>query len=423
MHDVINCVPSQNDNLPTPPLPRKWERDGVRVNNNDSHMNLHEYQAKALLAEYGIPVPPGRPAFSVDEALEAADELGGDTWVVKAQIHAGGRGKAGGVKKVVGRDALEQTAAGLLGTRLVTHQTGPAGQPVKRLLVELPSVVLNELYLACLVDRTLERIVFIASSAGGMDIETIAAKHPEKILRAVADPVAGLQAYQCREIGFALGLKDKQIAVLSRLMLSLYHLFCARDLSLVEINPLAVISDGELIALDAKIQVDDNALFRQKALEELHDALQDDPKEHKAHEIGLSYVALDGNIGCMVNGAGLAMATMDLIKLHGGAPANFLDVGGGTTADKVAEAFKLILSDTNVKAILVNIFGGIVRCDLIAEGIIKAVKEVGIEIPVVVRLEGTNVDKGRALLKASGLKITAADSLTNAAKLVVAAAK
>jgi len=384
-------------------------------------MNLHEYQAKTLLAEYGIPVPPGRPVFSVNEALEAADELGGDSWVVKAQIHAGGRGKAGGVKKVFGRDALEKTAGDLLGTRLVTHQTGPAGQPVKRLLVELPSAVLHELYLACLVDRALERIVFIASSAGGMDIETIAAKHPEKILRVVADPVAGLQAYQCREIGFALGLKDKQIAALSRLMLSLYHLFCARDLSLVEINPLAVISDGELIALDAKIQVDDNALFRQKALEELHDASQDDPKEHKAHEIGLSYVALDGNIGCMVNGAGLAMATMDLIKLHGGAPANFLDVGGGTTADKVAEAFKLILSDTNVKAILVNIFGGIVRCDLIAEGIIKAVKEVGIKIPVVVRLEGTNVDKGRALLKGSGLKITAADSLTNAAKLVVAA--
>ena len=386
-------------------------------------MNLHEHQAKALLAEYGIPVPPGRPVFSVDEALEASDELGGDSWVVKAQIHAGGRGKAGGVKKVFGRDALEKTAGDLLGSRLVTHQTGPAGQPVNRLLIELPGVVMRELYLACLVDRALERVVFIASSAGGIDIEAIATNHPEKILKAVADPVAGLQAYQCREIGFALGLKDKQIAALSRLMLSLYHLFCARDLSLVEINPLAVVSDGELIALDAKIQVDDNALFRQKALEELHDASQDDPKEHRAHEFGLSYVALDGNIGCMVNGAGLAMATMDLIKLHGGAPANFLDVGGGTTADKVAEAFKLILSDPNVKAILVNIFGGIVRCDLIAEGIIKAVKEVGIEIPVVVRLEGTNADKGRALLKGSGLKITAADSLTNAAKLVVAAAK
>jgi succinyl-CoA synthetase beta subunit len=256
-----------------------------------------------------------------------------------------------------------------------------------------------------------------------MDIEEIATKHPDKILKAIVDPVAGLQGYQCREIGFALGLKDSQITALSRLMLSLYHLYCARDLNLVEINPLAIGADGELIALDAKIQVDDNALYRQKALEEMRDPSQDDPKEHRAHEFGLNYIALEGNIGCMVNGAGLAMATMDLIKLHGGMPANFLDVGGGTTADKVAEAFKLILSDKNVKAILVNIFGGIVRCDLIAEGIIKAVQEVGIEIPVVVRLEGTNVDKGRALLKSSGLKIISADSLTSAAKQAVAAVK
>lgn len=393
------------------------------MSNNDSHMNLHEYQAKALLAEYGIPVPAGRPASSVNEALMAADALGGDAWVVKAQIHGGGRGKAGGVVKVAGRDRLQKTAAGLLGTRLVTQQTGAAGQPVDRVLIETPRAVARELYLACLVDRALERIVFIASSAGGMDIEEIAAKHPGKILKAVADSVAGLQAYQCREIGFALGLKDKQVATLTRLMLSLYHLFCARDLSLLEINPLAVTTDGELIALDAKIQVDDNALFRQKSLEAMRDPAQDDPKERQAHEFGLSYVALDGNIGCMVNGAGLAMATMDLIKLHGGAPANFLDVGGGTTADKVAEAFKIVLSDANVKAILVNIFGGIVRCDLVAEGIIQAVQEVGIEIPVVVRLEGTNVDKGRALLKGSGLKITAADDLTNAAKLAVAAVK
>jgi succinyl-CoA synthetase beta subunit len=283
--------------------------------------------------------------------------------------------------------------------------------------------VQRELYLACLLDRALERIVFIASGAGGMDIEEIAAKHPDKILKAIVDPVAGLQGYQCREIGFALGLKDGQITALSRLMLSLYHLYCARDLNLVEINPLAIGAGGDLIALDAKIQVDDNALYRQKALEAMHDPSQDDPKEHKAHEFGLNYIALEGNIGCMVNGAGLAMATMDLIKLHGGMPANFLDVGGGTTADKVAEAFKLILSDKNVKAILVNIFGGIVRCDLIAEGIIKAVQEVGIEIPVVVRLEGTNVDKGRALLKSSGLKIISADSLTSAAKQAVAAVK
>ncbi len=386
-------------------------------------MNLHEYQAKALLAEYGVPVPPGRPAFCISEALKAADELGGDNWVVKAQIHGGGRGKAGGVKKVVGRDALEKTASGLLGTKLVTHQTGPGGQPVHRLLIEQSSVVKRELYLACLLDRALERVVFIASSAGGMDIEEIAAKHPEKILKVVTDPVAGLQAYQCREIGYALGLNDAQVTELTRMMLSLYHLYCARDLNLVEINPLAIGAEGELVALDAKIQVDDNALYRQKALEEWRDPSQDDPKEHQAHEFGLNYIALEGNIGCMVNGAGLAMATMDLIKLHGGMPANFLDVGGGTTADKVAEAFKLILSDKNVKAILVNIFGGIVRCDLIAEGIIKAVKEVGIEIPVVVRLEGTNVDKGRSLLKHSGLKIISADSLTSAAKQVVAAVK
>ena len=386
-------------------------------------MNLHEYQAKTLLAEAGVPVPPGKPAFSVAEALAAGEELGGDTWVVKAQIHAGGRGKAGGVKKVIGREALERAAADLIGSRLVTHQSGPGGKPVDRVLIETPSVVSRELYLACLVDRALERIVMIASSAGGMDIEEIAARHPEKILKAVADPIAGLQAYQCREIGFTLGLKDKQVMALSRLMLAVYHLFCQRDLSLVEINPLALVASGELVALDAKIQVDDNALFRQKKLEDMHDPAQDEPREYKAHQFGLSYVALDGNIGCMVNGAGLAMATMDLIKLHGGRPANFLDVGGGTTADKVAEAFKIILSDPNVRAILVNIFGGIVRCDLIAEGIIKAVQDVGVEIPVVVRLEGTNVDKGRALLKHSGLKIISTEGLANAAKLAVAAAK
>ncbi len=385
-------------------------------------MNLHEYQAKALLADYGLPVPPGKPAFSLREVLSVADELGGDSWMVKAQIHAGGRGKAGGVKKVRGREELEKTAARLLGSRLVTHQTGPAGQPVDRLLIETPCAVARELYLACLVDRSLERVVFIASAEGGMEIEQLAARHPEKIHKAVAHPVAGLQGYQCREIAFALGLKGKQVGQLQQLMLSIFHMFKARDLALVEINPLVVTQAGELLALDAKIQVDDNALFRQQALEALHDPAQSDPKEHKAQGIGLSYIALDGNIGCMVNGAGLAMATMDLIKLHGGAPANFLDVGGGTTADKVAEAFKIILSDASVKAILVNIFGGIVRCDLIAEGIIKAVREVGVSIPVIVRLEGTNVDKGRALLQQSGLKIITADSLTDAAKQAVAAA-
>ena len=386
-------------------------------------MNLHEYQAKALLAQYDIPVPAGKPVFSRREALAASEELGGDSWMVKAQIHAGGRGKAGGVKKVSGRGQLEQTVDSLLGSRLVTHQTGPAGQPVERLLIEAPCAIARELYLACLVDRSLERVVFIASAEGGMEIEELAARHPEKIHKAVAHPVAGLQGYQCREIAFALGLKDRQVGQLQRLMLSIFHMFKARDLALVEINPLVVTAAGELLALDAKIQVDDNALFRQKALEEQNDPAQSDPKEHQAQGIGLNYIALDGNIGCMVNGAGLAMATMDLIKLHGGLPANFLDVGGGTTADKVAEAFKIILSDASVKAILVNIFGGIVRCDLIAEGIIKAVQDVGVSIPVVVRLEGTNVEKGRALLKESGLKIVSADSLTDAAKQAVAAAR
>jgi len=384
-------------------------------------MNLHEHQAKTLLAEYGIPTPAGRVAYSVREALAAADELEGQNWVIKAQVHAGGRGKAGGVKKVSGRVELEQIADRLLGSRLVTHQTGASGQPVDCLLVESPSAITRELYLACLVDRALERIVFVLSGAGGMDIEDIAAKHPEQIERIVADPVAGLQAYQCREVGFRLGLTDKQVSQLARIMLSIFHAFNARDLSLIEINPLAVTASGELLALDAKVQVDDNALFRQKALEGLRDVAQDDPKEHKAHQFGLNYIALDGNIGCMVNGAGLAMATMDLIKLHGGMPANFLDVGGSTTADKVAEAFKIIAADTKVKAILVNIFGGIVRCDLIAQGIVQAVRDVDVRVPVVVRLEGTNAELGRALLKESGLAIIAATSLTDAANQAVSA--
>ena len=386
-------------------------------------MNLHEYQAKAILGEAGVPVPAGRTAASAVEAVAAAQALGGDSWVVKAQVHAGGRGKAGGVKKVSGRKELEAAAQSLLGSRLVTHQTGPAGQPVERLLIESPCAVAREFYLACLVDRALERIVLVVSGAGGMDIEEIAAKSPAQIQKAVCDPIAGLQAYQCREAAYALGLADRQVDVLTRIMLSIYRLFRARDLNLVEINPLAVTADGALLALDAKIQVDDNALYRHKDLEALRDPSQDDPKEVRARAHDLNYIALGGNIGCMVNGAGLAMATMDLIKLHGGMPANFLDVGGGTTAERVAEAFKIILSDEKVRAILVNIFGGIVRCDLIAEGIIKAVREVGVSVPVVVRLEGTNVDKGRALLKESGLKILTADSLTEAAQKVVAAAK
>ena len=386
-------------------------------------MNLHEYQAKALLTEYGVAVPAGRAAASVDEALAAAAALGGDTWVVKAQIHAGGRGKAGGVRKVTGTAALKMAAAELIGARLATHQTGPNGQPVGRVLIEQPSAIARELYLACLLDRTLERVVVIASADGGMDIEEVAARHPETILKVVAHPVAGIQPYQARELAFALGLKDKQVAMFSDIVTRLYHLYKARDLSLIEINPLVVTADGTLLALDGKIQIDDNALFRQKPLAALRDPGQEDAREQKAQEHDLNYVALHGNIGCMVNGAGLAMATMDLIKLHGGEPANFLDVGGGTTAERVAEAFKLILADSAVKAILVNIFGGIVRCDLIAEGIIRAVRDVGIRIPVVVRLEGTNAEQGRALLDASGLKIASAAGLTDAAKQVVAAAK
>ncbi len=386
-------------------------------------MNLHEYQAKQLFAEFGIPSPAGKPVVSVAEAVRAAEALGGDTWVVKAQVHAGGRGKAGGVKKVKGRVELETAVKALIGTRLVTHQSGPGGQPVEMLLIESPCAIARELYVACLVDRSRECVVMMASTEGGIDIEAVAAKTPEKILKAFVDPVAGLQSYQCRELAFALRLVEKQVSAFTQILLSLYKLFMERDLSLVEINPLVVTDQGQLLALDGKVNIDDNALYRQKPLAALRDATQEDAKETRAREHDLSYIALDGNIGCMVNGAGLAMATMDLIKLHGGAPANFLDVGGGTTKERVAEAFKLVLSDPNVKAILVNIFGGIVRCDLIAEGIISAVKEVGIKIPVVVRLEGTNVEQGRALLRHSGLAIEAADTLTDAAKRVVASVK
>ena len=398
-------------------------------------MKIHEYQGKQLFRIYGVPVLRGLVCHTPEAAEAAARELGSPVVVVKSQIHAGGRGKGtvyadqamtskvmdGGVKVVKSPAEAKAMAAKLLGNYLKTIQTGDGCKQIQALYVEDGCRIAKELYVSILMDRAASLPVLIVSSEGGMDIEEIAAKHPDKILKAVVDPAAGLQAYQCREIGYALGLKDKQVAALTRMMQSLYHLYCARDLNLVEINPLAIVKDGELIALDAKIQVDDSALYRQKVLEQLRDPSQDDPKEQKAREHGLNYIALEGNIGCMVNGAGLAMATMDLIKLHGGQPANFLDVGGGTTAEKVAEAFKLILSDKNVRAILVNIFGGIVRCDLIAEGIIQAVKEVGIEIPVVVRLEGTNADQGRALLKSSGLKIIAADSLTRAAQQVVAA--
>jgi len=384
-------------------------------------MNLHEYQAKQLFIEYSIPVPPGKPAHSIMEAVRHAAALEGPAWVIKAQVHAGGRGKAGGVKFANSLEKVEAIARDLLGAQLITKQSRPTGQPVNCVLVQRASSFTTEIYLAMLVDRGTKRLTIIASSAGGMDIEEVAAKHPEKILTVTIDPILGLQNYQSRRIGFALGLDEKQRNQLSGILSGMYRLFLDKDLSLIEINPLVITDSGDLEALDAKVIVDDNALFRQPALAEWRDPTQEDPKETIARRYDLNYVSLDGNIGCMVNGAGLAMATMDIIKLHGGRPANFLDVGGGTTAEKVAEAFKLLISDAKVKAILVNIFGGIVRCDLIADGIIKAVKEVGVNIPVVVRLEGTNVDRGRKSLAESRLAITPADDLADAAKKVVAA--
>ncbi len=388
-------------------------------------MNLHEFQAKQLLVAYEIPVPQGMSARSVSEALAVAHGLsdgGGAGWVVKAQIHAGGRGKAGGVKRVTNLHELEKLVGTLLGAHLVTAQTTTEGLPVNSVLIEQVSDSVRELYLALTIDRGRERIVLITSSAGGIDIEEIAAEQPDRIITTVVDPVAGLQTDQCRAIGIGFGLADRQIAALGKILQSLYRLFIEKDASLIEINPLIVTAAGELMALDAKIQIDDNALDRHPELSALRDTSQEDTRETTARQFGLNYITLDGNIACMVNGAGLAMATMDLIKLHGGEPANFLDVGGGTSAEKVAQAFKLILSDPKVKAILVNIFGGIVRCDLIAEGIIQAAAEVGIKIPVVVRLEGTNVERGRALLRESGLQIINATDLTDAAVKAVASA-
>lgn len=386
-------------------------------------MNLHEFQAKQLLQRYGLSVPKNQVAESAQAALEAASTIGSSSWVVKAQIHAGGRGKAGGIKVVKTAKEVQEAAAALLGKTLVTYQNAPDGQPVSKVLVEETLPIARELYLSLLVDRSLERVVVVASAAGGMDIEEIAAKNPEKILQEVCDPLNGLMDYQARNLAFALGLTDAQIGTFTKLAKGLYRLFKENDLALLEINPLAVTTEGALVVLDCKMSVDDSALYRQKELLAQRDWSQDDAKEAEAHNAGFSYIALNGNIGCMVNGAGLAMATMDLIKLHGGVPANFLDVGGGATAETVSKAFKIILADSQVKAILVNIFGGIMRCDIIAEGIITAVKEVGIKIPVVVRLEGTNVELGRKMLKESGLSIISAAGLTDAAKQAVAAVK
>jgi succinyl-CoA synthetase beta subunit len=382
-------------------------------------MNLHEYQSKALFAEFGIPVPQGHVAMSAGEAEAAAEKLGGNLWVVKAQVHAGGRGKAGGVKLARSIAEAGEYAKAMLGTRLVTHQSGPEGLPVDFVYVESGSSIDRELYLSLVVDRTSERIAVMASAAGGMDIEEVAHSTPEKIFTLTLHPATGLEDYQARKLGFGLGLNSAQQSEFRDILRKLVKLFRECDASLVEINPLIVTKDGRVVALDAKINVEENALFRQQRLAKMRDAAQEDERERRAREHDLNYVSLDGNIACMVNGAGLAMATMDLIKLHGGEPANFLDVGGGATAERVEEAFKIILTNRNVRAILVNIFGGIVRCDLIAEGVISAVRQVHVSVPVVVRLEGTNVEKGRDLLAQSGLEIEAATGLTDAASKVV----
>jgi succinyl-CoA synthetase beta subunit len=386
-------------------------------------LNLHEYQSKALFAEFGIPVPEGRVVSTPEKAAEVAKKLGGELWVVKAQVHAGGRGRAGGIRAARSLEEVTQYAGSLLGERLVTHQSGNKGLPIDKVYVEVGSDIDRELYLSLLVDRAQERVVIVASAAGGMDIEEIAASTPQKILTVAIDPKVGFCVDQARDMGFGLGLGEDQVTELESILARLVKLVHKCDASLVEINPLIINSEGRFIALDGKISIEDNALFRQKRLEVLRDTAQEDSSEREARKHDLNYVSLDGNIACMVNGAGLAMATMDLIKLHGGEPANFLDVGGGATAERVIEAFKIILDNANVEAILVNIFGGIVKCDLIAEGIISAVEQVGVSVPVVVRLEGTNVKKGRKLLSESELDIAPANDLTDAAKTVIELAK
>lgn len=384
-------------------------------------MNLHEYQGKQLFAEYGLPVPKGYAVDTPEEAAEACDKIGGEAWVVKAQVHAGGRGKAGGVKLVRSKEEAKDFAANLLGKRLVTYQTDAHGQPVSKILVESCTAIDKELYLGAVVDRSSRRIVFMASTEGGVDIEKVAHGTPERILKATIDPLVGALPYQARELAFQLDLSGDQVKQFTHIFLGLAKLFQDYDLALLEVNPLVITKEGDLNCLDAKVVIDSNALFRLQKLRAMRDPSQDDPREAHAAKWELNYVALEGNIGCMVNGAGLAMGTMDIVNLHGGKPANFLDVGGGATRERVSEAFKIILSDRNVKAVLVNIFGGIVRCDMIAEGIIGAVKEVGVKVPVVVRLEGNNADLGAKTLAASGLNIIAATSLTDAAVQVVRA--
>ncbi|MDB4631479.1 ADP-forming succinate--CoA ligase subunit beta [Pseudomonadales bacterium] len=385
-------------------------------------MNLHEYQGKQLFAEYGLPVSTGYACDTPEETVAAVKKIGGDMWVVKAQVHAGGRGKAGGVKLIKSADEAKAFAQQWLGKNLVTYQTDANGQPVTKILVESCTDIADELYLGAVVDRPSRRIVFMASTEGGVEIEKVAHETPEKILRAEIDPLVGAQPYQARELAFKMGLQGVQIKQFTKIFLGLAKLFVEKDLALIEINPLVIKEDGDLHCLDAKLGVDGNALYRHKDLQAMEDPSQEDAREAEAAKWDLNYVALDGNIGCMVNGAGLAMGTMDIVALHGGFPANFLDVGGGATKERVAHAFKLILSDENVKAVLVNIFGGIVRCDMIAHGIVDAVKEVGVKVPVVVRLEGTNSELGKKVLDESGLDIIAAESLTDAAVQAVKAA-
>jgi succinyl-CoA synthetase beta subunit len=386
-------------------------------------MNIHEYQAKTVLKEYGLPVPKGYPAFSVDEAVSAAEKLGGPVWVVKAQIHAGGRGKGGGVKVCKSIDEVRTHAGNILGMQLITHQTGPAGKKVGRLYIEEGSDIGRELYLSAVVDRETSRVAFIVSTEGGMDIEAVAAETPDKIRTVTVDPASGYSGFHGRDIAYALKLEGDQIKQCVKMIGDLYRCFVEKDASLLEINPLVVTKDGTLVCLDAKMNFDSNALYRHKDIVEMRDLEEEDPAEIHASKFDLNYIKLDGQIGCMVNGAGLAMATMDIIKLYGSAPANFLDVGGGATKEKVTEAFKIILSDENVEGILVNIFGGIMRCDVIAEGVVAAAREVSLAVPLVVRLAGTNVEKGKQILEQSGLPIIAADDLADAARKIVAAVK
>ncbi len=386
-------------------------------------MNIHEYQAKAVLAKFGVPVAHGLPAFSVEEAVKAAKELGGPVWVVKAQIHAGGRGKAGGVKVVKSIEDVEKEAKRLLGSTLVTHQTGPKGKVVNRIYVEQGSVIEKEFYLSMLVDRESSRVAIVASTEGGMDIEKVAHDTPEKIVTITVDPVANICPHHVRRLSKALGLDADLAKQMSPMLTDLYRAFTMKDMALLEINPLVITKDKKLLCLDAKVGFDDNALFRHPDVAALRDETEEDEKEIEASKYDLNYIALDGEIGCMVNGAGLAMATMDIIKLYGMAPANFLDVGGGATTEKVTAAFKIITSDPNVKGILVNIFGGIMKCDIIAEGVVTAVKEVGLQVPLVVRLEGTNVEKGKEIIAKSNLNVTSADDLDDAAQKIVKAVK